>query len=64
MEYAIRHKLDSRDAETGSFATPSEALGWWEQWGREHPGDRIREWKLVERGTGRVVASQDANPAE
>lgn len=63
MEYAIRHKVDNNDAETGAFATEAEALAWWENWGAEHPGDRIREWSLVERGTGRVVATHGASEA-
>ncbi|MGL5823617.1 MAG: hypothetical protein ACRCYU_01970 [Nocardioides sp.] len=63
MEFAIRHKLDGRDAETGAFNSEAEALRWWSNWGREHPGDKIREWALVERETGKVIASHDAGEA-
>jgi len=63
MEFAIRHKLDGNDAETGSFEAEAEALAWWESWGKDHPGDRIRDWVLVERASGRVVASHGASGA-
>lgn len=59
MDYAIRYREGTTDAEVGAFGDAEEALAWARSWTRKYP--EVRDTLvLVERPTGlRIVARYD-----